>query len=109
MAGPLPAWLTVKVPKAPFTTWIGAEALVWPLKVTVIVPSPAGVFDGRIAPNWVATLYSMMALTVVPPTVTLIDEPLEAGSVVGNGNVFADTSVAGPMFVPNTAKMAPCA
>src|SRR5260370_4647156 len=53
MASPAPDWLAVKTPKLFCTTVIGAVALVRPLYVTVTVPRPAGVDDGRIAATWV--------------------------------------------------------
>src|SRR2546425_8531960 len=44
--GPEPCWLMLKIPNAFARIVIGTGALVWLLKVTVIVPLPVGVFDG---------------------------------------------------------------
>ena len=46
--------VTARMPGALATTWIGAAALGWPLYVTVMVPSPTGVADGKMAAICVA-------------------------------------------------------
>ena len=55
IASPVPLWLMVNMPKLFWTTVMGAGALVCPLKVTVTLPVPTGVDDGRIAATCAAS------------------------------------------------------
>ena len=51
-AAPNPFCGRVKMPKLAGVTWMGRPAPVRPLYVTVTVPLPAGVREGKIAATW---------------------------------------------------------
>src|SRR5581483_4769724 len=105
-ACPYPPGTMVAIPKAAGTTVMLDWAESAPF-VTVIVPAPTGVFEGRIASISLAETYIMIALTVEEPTATVILTPFKP-PVVGKGKV-ACVGGSCPTPAPLTVNAAPCA